>query len=394
MGAYEKSDGVEEESLTLCPFSSSKNTTSICWTCSMLCCCLPICYPCYLTHTLRERSKKKKLVISRKLCQANYGHKSDKKRVTPTMKSEQSTGASGYETLLSRKGTLVSLQPNLDKSRIHQAVVNTLETNYRTNISAIFVATDAAHSFLNFCQTSELLQNCPMQNKSRAEKSEFTNSIICSEEHNHEETLSRLSNNSSYSFSQLYLHLNNDLLNDLEKGSKMNKCEVLKNGNHEGTTVKEFDKEGLFRDSGYVDVSEQSTATRVCVTLEVSRENIQNLDPVQLANAYCRQLLAKSNVVVLMMSEKDRDRVKFLRKGLLGYVSKYWAGYFSVLYVEIDRRVKVTDEDNMLLGSLERIFGCVETLSVKDDSKLAGSVFSALARMGIVMKSCNNVKIA
>jgi len=382
MGAYEKSDGVEEESLALCPFSSAKNTSSICWTCSILCCCLPICYPCYLSHTLRERSKKKKLVISRKMCQANYRQKLDEKRVTSTMKSEQSTGTSGYETLLSRKGTLVSLQPNLDKSRIHQAVVNTLETNNRTNISAIFVATDAAHSFLNFCQTSELLQNCPMQNKSRVE---------ISEEHNPEETLSRLSYNSSYSFSQLHLHLDNDLLNDLEKGSKMNKCEVLKNGNHEGTTVKEFDKEDLFRYSGYVDVSEQSTATCVCVTLEVSREDTQNLDPVQLANAYCRQLLAESNFVVLMMSEKDRDRVKFLRKGLLDYVSNYWAGYFSVLYVEIGRRVKVTDEDNMLLGNLERIFGCVETLSVEDDSKLAGSVFSALARMGIVMNSCNNV---
>ena len=120
-------------------------------------------------------------------------------------------------------------------------------------------------------------------------------------------------------------------------------------------------------------------SVRVFATLEVSRENGNCLDPVLLANTYCRQL-AKTNMVVLMMTQKDI--AEFKRRGLLEYIRKYWAGYFSVLFVYIGSRIRFIEEDH-LTDTLGRVFGFVETLYVEDDSKMAGNVFSALARMGM-----------
>jgi len=292
------------------------------------------------------------------------------------MYSKQSTGTSGYGTLLSRKGTLVSVSPNLDTFfKVNKDVFSKLENTSRQSISAIFLATEVAESFLASCQFSELLQNFPVQKLSRTVDTDVENNTV-------EEDISKkvsdsssdsLFSNSSYSFSQLHLHLTDDFLGQLEM-SKL----------HQGgdkdiiNVTSDFDQEGLFRYSGHVDVAENTMSVRVIATLEVSRENKNCKDPVVLANIYCRQLV-KSNMVVLMMTEKDI--AEFKRRGLLEYIRKYWAGYFSVLFVYIGSRIRVFEDH--LIDTLGRVFGLVETIYLEDDSKMAGYVFSALARMGM-----------
>ena len=90
-----------------------------------------------------------------------------------------------------------------------------------------------------------------------------------------------------------------------------------------------------------------------------------------------------------MLTEKNV--ADFKRRGLLEYIRKYWAGYFSVLFVCIGSKKSLIEEDQ-LINNLGRVFGCVETLYVEDDSKMAGHVFSALARMdmGLGMRSCKH----
>ena len=122
------SDEEVDNNIALCPFmSSEKRTINLCWTCSILCCCFPLCYPCYLSKTLRERRQRKKLWISRNLFGRNRG-KYDITRGTCTMNSEQSSGTSGYETL-SRRGTLVSGSPTLDMYKVNQDVWRELEVS-------------------------------------------------------------------------------------------------------------------------------------------------------------------------------------------------------------------------------------------------------------------------
>jgi len=365
----------DDKNLALCPsVSLQKGTTHLCWTCSILCCCIPLCYPCYLSKTLRERRQRKKLGISRNKGGGNRG-KYEQTQGTCTMYSKQSTGTSGYGTLLSRKGTLVSVSPNLDTFfKVNKDVFSKLENTSRQSISAIFLATEVAESFLASCQYSELLQNFPVQKLSRTVDTDVENNTVEADVSKKVSgsSLDSLFSNSSYSFSQLHLHLTDDFLGQLEM-SKL----------HQGgdkdiiNVTSDFDQEGLFRYSGHVDVAENTMSVRVIATLEVSRENKNCKDPVVLANIYCRQLV-KSNMVVLMMTEKDI--AEFKRRGLLEYIRKYWAGYFSVLFVYIGSRIRVFEDH--LIDTLGRVFGLVETIYLEDDSKIAGYVFSALARMG------------
>jgi len=293
------------------------------------------------------------------------------------MYSKQSTGTSGYGTLLSRKGTLVSVSPNLDTFfKVNKDVFSKLENTSRQSISAIFLATEVAESFLASCQYSELLQNFPVQKLSRTVDTDVENNTVEADVSKKVSgsSLDSLFSNSSYSFSQLHLHLTDDFLGQSEM-SKLDQGgdKDIINVNMDG----DFDKAGLFRFSGHVDVGENTMSVRVLATLEVSRENINCKDPVVLANIYCRQLV-KSNMVVLMLTEKDI--AEFKRRGLLEYIRKYWAGYFSVLFVYIGSRIRVFEDH--LIDTLGRVFGLVETIYLEDDSKIAGYVFSALARMG------------
>ena len=166
------------DSLPLCPqlCVPPPSTTSDwgsaarrCWTCSVLCCCFPACYPCYLSKTARKRrkiGKKKPMNNSQTKKRSEKGHKAYKKsqpvetgqaRVTSTMTSEQSTGTSGNGTLLSRKGTLHSVLPNVQPNEIQETFLNKVD-NLRKEINTIFISTDAATKFLRLFQLSELLQ--------------------------------------------------------------------------------------------------------------------------------------------------------------------------------------------------------------------------------------------
>jgi len=369
-------DEDDDKNIALCPsVSLQKGTTHLCWTCSIMCCCFPLCYPCYLSKTLRKRKQRKKLRISRNKGGGNRG-KYEEPQGTCTMYSKQSTGTSGYGTLLSRKGTLVSISPNLDTYyKVNKDVFSKLENTSRQSISAIFLATEVAESFLASCQYSELLQNFPAPKLSRTVNSDVENNTIeedISKKISGSSSIDSLFSNSSYSFSQLHLHLTDDFLGQSEM-SKLDQGGDI-NVNMDG----DFDKAGLFRFSGHVDVGENTMSVRVLATLEVSRENINCKDPVVLANIYCRQLV-KTNIVVLMITEKDI--AAFKKRGLLEYIRKYWAGYFSVLFVYIGSRIRVFEDH--LIDTLGRVFGLVETIYLEDDSKMAGYVFSALARMGM-----------
>ena len=311
------------------------------------------------------------------------------------MNSEQSTGTSGYETL-SRKGTLVLGPHILDKYKVNQDVLRKLENTSRQCVSATFIATDVAESFLASCQYSELLQNLPAPYKSRIEDSEVKDDISKADisKKVSGSSIDSFFSNSSYSFSQLHLYLTEDYSGDFEMSSKVNKRRSGQGGDKDifkETMHSSYDSEGLFRYSGHVDVAETTMSVRVFATLEVTRENSHCSDPIVLANTYCRQL-AKSNMVVLMLTEKNI--AEFKRRGLLEYIRKYWAGYFSVLLVVIGSKIRVIEEDQ-LIYNLGKVFSCVETLYVEDDSKMAGHVFSALARMGMRpdIRSCKDWKI-
>merc|ERR1712179_25789 len=286
-------------------------------------------------------------------------------------------------TLLSRKGTLVSSPPNLDTQKVNNDVLSRLEPTSRQNISAIFVATEVAESFLDYCQYSGLLLNFPAQNKSSTVDTNVENDTVKLDisKKISDSSNQSLTSNSSYSFSQLHLHLTDDFLGQSEMSSRGSKSKLDQGGEKDIINVSmqgDFDHEGLFKYCGHVDVAEYPMSVRVLATLEVRRDNSNCVDPSVLANTYCRQL-AKSNMVVLMMTEKEI--AEFKRRGLLEYIRKYWAGYFSVLFVYIGSR-RVIEEDN-LIDTLGRLFGFLETIYVEDDSKMAGDVFSALARMGI-----------
>ena len=310
------------------------------------------------------------------------------------MNSEQSTGTSGYETL-SRKGTLVLGPHILDKYKVNQDVLRELENTSRQSVSATFIATDVAESFLASCQYSELLQNlpAPYKSRSRIEDSEVKDDISKADisKKVSGSSIDSFFSNSSYSFSQLHLYLTEDYSGDFEMSSKVNKRRSGQGGDKDifkETMHSSYDSEGLFRYSGHVDVAETTMSVRVFATLEVTRENSHCLDPIVLANTYCRQLV-KSNMLVLMLTEKNI--AEFKRRGLLEYIRKYWAGYFSVLLVVIGSKIRVIEEDQ-LIYNLGRVFSCVETLYVEDDSKMAGHVFSALARMGMGLdiRSCKD----
>jgi len=405
----ENRDEDVEDDLILCPsVSTMSGTTSLCWTCSIMCCCFPFCYPCYLSKTMRKRSKRKTLPSYREANQEGHKRsdpwKATNARVTTTMSSQQSTGTSGYGTLLSRKGTLVSLQPNMKKWQIQKALLGSqIENKTRRNISALFVATEASASFLSYWESSELLQGLSVQKNYNFLPREV-NDIPVPAQIDHEvdvkcsSSRSNLSSDSSYSFSQLCLHLDEEASRDLGTSSKMSRFSVNiksdKKDNQGRMNYKDnegihydFDKEGLFRGTGHVDVSEDTVPARIFTALEVYREDTRYLDPVQLANTFCRQL-AKTDLVVVMVTEKDR--AKFERKGLLDYVSKYWSGFFKVLLVDIGRNVH---EGDMLLHTLGQSFGCVKVLGVEDGSNIAGKVFSTVARIGIEsgLKIGNNI---
>merc|ERR550519_490017 len=297
------------------------------------------------------------------------------------MTSDKSTGTSGYGTLLSMRGALVSAPtPNLDAYKVNKDVFSKLENTSRQSISAIFAATEVAETFLNSCQYSELLQNFPAQKLSRTVDSDIENNTVKVDisKKVSGSSIDSLLSNSSYSFSQLHLHLTDEFLGHQEMSFKVNESK-LDEGRHNVTMHSDFDQEGLFRYSGHVDVAEYNMSVRVFATLEVSRENGNCLDPAVLTNTYCREL-AKTNMVVLMMTEKDI--AVFKRRGLLEFIRKYWAGYFSVLFVYVGSRIRVIEDDH-IIDTLGRVFGFVETINVEDDSKMAGDVFSALAKMGI-----------
>jgi len=301
------------------------------------------------------------------------------------MNSEHSNGTSGYGTLLSRRGTIVSSPPNLDTQKVNKDVLSKLEPTSRQNISAIFVATEIAESFLDSCQYSELLRNFSAQIKSSTVDTdtnvENDTVILDKPKDVPDSSIESLITNTSYSFSQLHLHLTDDFLGQSEMSSQGSTSKLDQVGEKDINVSMQgdFDHEGLFRYSGHVDVAEYPMSVRVLATLEVRQDNSNCVDPLVLANIYCRQL-AKSNMVVLMMTEKEI--AEFKRRGLLEYIRKYWSGYFSVLFVYIGSRIRVIEEDH-LIDTLGRLFGFVETIYVEDDSKMAGDVFSALARMGI-----------
>ena len=111
------------------------------------------------------------------------------------------------------------------------------------------------------------------------------------------------------------------------------------------------------------------------VTAEIVPPNMASLDHVQeVANIYCRQLV-KSDLLVLIVREEDG--AQFRRRGLINYISKYWAGFFPVLLVEVGTKDK---EGDILLDTLSKVFLDVERLSLSDNDQVAGEVFSAMAR--------------
>jgi len=145
--------------------SASKTTTKkskvcgLCWASAFMCCCLPLCYPCYFS---RVKSTRKRLRKSHKFFQGKNFQTASKPGktgfTTSTMRSEGSTGIRGNGALLSRTDTNQTLLPNINIQKIQDLCFKAATTNRRRkDIVAVFIATDASMIFLQQCQLVELL---------------------------------------------------------------------------------------------------------------------------------------------------------------------------------------------------------------------------------------------
>jgi len=250
--------------------SSYDKSCGICWMCTFICCCLPLCYPCYFTKIRRTRKQYRKSQIHH-----SYYHPGFKGCFTSfPMKPGKSTGISGYGTLLSRNDTAQSLLPNIDFLKLQDMYLRGTNRRLRKDVSVIFIPTNSSTLFLHECQSSGLL--CK----------EETGSKIMSDQSS-DPVLDAFNEDSRYS--------------------------VL--------------KDAVFNYLGYVDVSEDNIASRVYVKGE-SIASLYNPYPSELADIYCRQL-AKTDMIVLLVDENDEIKMQ----GLIDFVSAYWAGYFPLLLV-------------------------------------------------------------
>ena len=390
-------DNDNDEPPTYCPPLSLSppstpdwdNMTNMCWTCSILCCCFPLCYPCYLSKTARKMNKWKKQPSynSQARKRNEKGQKdyrrseplsTDKARVTSTMNSEQSTGTSGYGTLLSRKGTLVSVLPNVDPTQIQEAFFKKVENNSRKDISALFLATEAAATFLNDCLISDLLQKLPPTEPKKSTADKIFEEVM--DEGKNDSSQFDLSFNSTFNFSQSCLLQFEDSSCEHQDAFPILPTsygfDIEKDDSVFDSDLDTIESLKLFENCGHVDVSVSNIAARVNVTAEIVPPNMASLDHVQeVANIYCRQLV-KSDLLVLIVREEDG--AQFRRRGLVNYISKYWAGFFPVLLVEVGTKDK---ERDILLDTLSKVFLDVERLSLSDNDQVAGEVFSAMARL-------------
>lgn len=155
------------------PLLSASKTTSkksricgLCWASAFLCCCLPLCYPCYFSRvkSTRKRLRKSQKFFQGKNFQTTF-NPSKTGFTTSTMRSEGSTGIRGNGTLLSRTDTIQTLLPNINIQKIQDMCFKAATTNRtRKDIVAVFIATDASMIFLQQCQLVELLfKNASLQ---------------------------------------------------------------------------------------------------------------------------------------------------------------------------------------------------------------------------------------
>eukprot|EP00092_Neocalanus_flemingeri_P019415 GFUD01021029.1.p1 GENE.GFUD01021029.1~~GFUD01021029.1.p1 ORF type:complete len:428 (+),score=102.12 GFUD01021029.1:91-1374(+) len=406
------------DSLPLCPDLSIPNSStpldwdnaaSCCWVCSFLCCCFPLCYPCYLSRTSMMRSNREKnqtLLDSQMRSRNDKGQEAYKRsepvetgqtRITSTMTSEQSTGTSGYATLLSRKGTLHTLLPNVHQSQIKEALVKNFDSSSK-NINAVFLSTKAAEKFLRDSQLSELFQGVTIQGKQNSDIDEL---LIQNEDmkiaptevtsYDKDSLQLDLSSNSShsYNFPQSCLQFTEESEGNQENSTqKPNTKRIsfsLNNDiehscfpiNNNLETIPEESWE-VFKTVGHVDVAESYFSARVVVIAENDPRHQVCVDHMQLTSDYCRQL-AVSDIIVIIVGQDDRAESNSLpEQGLIRYISKYWAGFFPALLVEVgDKAV----EGGKLLETLRGVFCNIERLFVEDSEELSGQVFSGMARM-------------
>eukprot|EP00092_Neocalanus_flemingeri_P019414 GFUD01021028.1.p1 GENE.GFUD01021028.1~~GFUD01021028.1.p1 ORF type:complete len:428 (+),score=87.15 GFUD01021028.1:91-1374(+) len=406
------------DSLPLCPDLSIPNSStpldwdnvaSCCWVCSFLCCCFPLCYPCYLSRTSMMRSNREKnqtLLHSQMRSRNERGQEAYKRsepvetgqtRITSTMTSEQSTGTSGYATLLSRKGTLHTLLPNVHQSQIKEALVKNFDSSSK-NINAVFLSTKAAEKFLRDSQLSELFQGVTIQEKQKSDIDELLIhnedlKIAPSEATSYDKDTLQLdlsaNSSHSYNFPHSCLQFTEESEGNQENSAKKPKTTRIRfglNNNSEHTcfpvnnSLKTIPEEcwEVFKTVGHVDVAESHFSARVFVTAENDPMHQVCVDPMQLASDYCRQL-AVSDLIVIIVGQDDRAELNNLPgQGLIGYISKYWAGFFPALLVEVGESAM---EGGKLLDTFKGMFCNLERLAVQDTEEFSGQVFSAVARM-------------
>eukprot|EP00092_Neocalanus_flemingeri_P041083 GFUD01044739.1.p1 GENE.GFUD01044739.1~~GFUD01044739.1.p1 ORF type:complete len:430 (+),score=83.78 GFUD01044739.1:93-1382(+) len=408
------------DSLPLCPDLSIPNSStpldwdnaaSCCWVCSVLCCCFPLCYPCYLSRTARRRSKREKkqtLLHSQTRTRNERGQEAYRRsepvetgqtRVTTTMTSEQSTGTSGYATLLSRQGTLHTLLPNVHQSQIQESLVRNIDSSSRKNINAVLISTKAAGKFLRDSQLSELFQGFAIQEKHKSDPNHelFIHyedlkkppSEVTYDKNDSFQLEFSFDSSPSYNFSQSCLQFTEDSEGNHDNlaqkpnikrisynmNNNSGQSHFLFNNNLEAITE---ECQGVFKTVGYVDVAESHFSARVFVTAENDPMHQVCVDPMQLASDYCRQL-AVSDLIVIIVGQEDRAELNNLPgQGLIGYISKYWAGFFPALLVEVGESAM---EGGKLLDTFKGMFCNLERLAVQDTEEFSGQVFSAVARM-------------
>jgi len=349
-------------------------------------------------------------------------------RVSSTMTSEQSTGTSGYATLLSRKGTLHSVEPNVHNTLVKEDVLNKARIEMcRTEFSALFVSTRSAESFLNLAKLSGLVQVASRNARMQAESSKVSEDRLKSCEVTNDSLLCGLSFNSSpsYDFSQNFSQLTEDSSKSNETSSpsfsvpRMSSLPLahsaspvsIENSSHsynfsrtylllaedspegEDNLIKSeeigsannskesysFSSECSEEESqvvehvGYVDVSETNITCRIAVTTEVDPATLAHVDHVQLSSSYSRQL-AVTDLVVIMVDQEDRE----VCRGLVKYISRYWAGFFPALLVEVSRE---EERGDTLVDTLSEVFCSVERLGVQGVEEGGGKIFSTIARM-------------
>eukprot|EP00092_Neocalanus_flemingeri_P000469 GFUD01000499.1.p1 GENE.GFUD01000499.1~~GFUD01000499.1.p1 ORF type:complete len:859 (+),score=220.76 GFUD01000499.1:44-2620(+) len=122
------------------------------WKCCFLCFCLPICYPCYLTRTIRRRLKDEE----RKIVEEGGLVFTGQVEVNSALSSKHSTLHSKHSTLRSKQSTLPSKHSTLQSNPRPPDGKDNPSTEH-LSMNVIILQSGSSSKLLKFIQESKLL---------------------------------------------------------------------------------------------------------------------------------------------------------------------------------------------------------------------------------------------